>query len=160
MPPVLFGILFATVLLVLAAIGVFLLVNPSGYVRRSPNRWMEDTPWTRIQLRVVSLIACLFALLVFSGTLSHDSQSIVFRPFSDNILAALWFAFACGWVCGIVSWTAWRFIAVRIWVRRHFPSEELESSAWERRMTITFSSLLLIIVVGALFMAAAGLHPS
>jgi hypothetical protein len=97
--------------------------------------------------------------MVLSGSLSHDSQSNVFRGFSDNILVALWLAFAYVWVCGILSWIAWWFIAVRIWVRQHFPSEELESPAWKRRMTITFSALLLLIVLSALLMAAAGLHP-
>lgn len=158
MPPSLFVMLFTAVLFVVAGIGVFLLVNPSRYMRRNPNRWMKDTPWTRIQLRAVGLVFCLFALMVLSGSMSHDSQSKVFRGFSDNILVALWLAFACVWVCGILSWIAWRFTGVRIWVRQHFSSEELESPAWERRMTITFSALLFLIVASALLMAAAGLH--
>jgi hypothetical protein len=82
-----------------------------------------------------------------------------FRGFADNILVALWLAFSCVWTCGILSWIAWRFFAVRIWVRQHFPSEELETPAWEGRMTITFSALLLLIVASALLMAAGGLHP-
>jgi hypothetical protein len=159
MPSSLFAILFTSVLFVFAGIGVLLLVNPSRYVRRNPNRWMKDTPWMRIQLRWVGLVFCLFALMALSGSLSHDSQSKVVRGFSDNILVALWLAFASAWVCGILSWIAWRFIAVQIWVRQRFPSEELESPAWERRMTITFSALLLLIVSSALVMAAAGLHP-
>src|SRR5262249_4137140 len=150
--PVLFRILFTTALLLIAAISIFLLVNPSRYIRRSRNPWMEDTPWMRIQLRAVGLVFCLLVLMVVSGSLSHDSQSSVFRGFSDNILAALWLAFACVWVCGILSLVAWRFIAVRLWVRQHFPSEELESPAWERRMTITFSVLLLLIVASAFLM--------
>jgi hypothetical protein len=159
MPLALFVILFTAVLLVFAGIGVFLLVNPSRYMRRNPNPWMEDTPWTRIQLRAVGLVFCLFVLMVFSGSMSHDSQSNVFKGFADNMLAALWLAFACVWVGGILLWIAWRFIAVRIWVRKHLSSEELESAAWERRMTIAFSALLLLIVASALLMAAAGLYP-
>lgn len=159
MPPTLFATLITAVLFVVAGIGVFLLINPSSYMRRNPNPWMKDTPWTRIQLRAVGLVFCLFALMVLSGSLSHDSQSIVFRGFSDNILVALWLAFACVWVCGILSWIAWRFIAVRIWVRHQFPPEELESPAWERRMSIAFSALLLLIVASALLMTAGGVHP-
>lgn len=159
MPPALFAILFIAVLIGFVGFGLYVLVNPSRYMRRNPNTWMENTPWTRIQLRAVGLVFCLFALMVLSGSLSHGSQSKVFRGFSDNILVALWLAFACVWVCGISSWVAWRFIAVRVWVRQHFPSEELESPAWERRMTITFSALLLLIVVSAFFMAVVGLYP-
>lgn len=159
MPPSLFAILFTAVLLVLAGISVFLLVNPSRYMRRNPNRSMKDTPWTRIQLRAVGLVFFLFTLMVLSGSLSHGSQSKVFRGFSGNILVALWLSFVCVWVCGILSWIAWRFIGVRIWVRQHFSSEKLESPAWERRMTITFSLLLFLIIASALLMAAAGLHP-
>ena len=159
MPSSLFLILFTAALFVLLGISVFLLVNPSRYMRRNPSRRMKDTPWTRIQLRAVGLVFCLFTFMVLSGSLSHDSQSRVFRGFSDNILVALWLAFACVWACGILSWIAWRFIGVRIWVRQHFSFEELESPAWERRMTITFSLLLFLIVASALLMAAAGLHP-
>src|SRR5215831_15955563 len=106
MPPVLFRMLFTTALFVFAAISVFLLVNPSRYIRRIRNPWMQDTPWMRIQLRAVGLVFCLFILVVLSGSLGRDSQSSIFRGFSDNILIALWLAFACVWVCGILSWSA------------------------------------------------------
>ena len=159
MPPALFAMLFMSVMFVLFGFGLYVLVNPSRYMRRNPNPRMENTPWTRIELRAVGLVICLFALMALSGSFSHGSASNLLAGFSDNILVALWLAFACVFVCGILSWFAWQFIAVRIWVRQHFPAEQLETPTWERRMSIIFCTLLLLAVVGALLMAVAGIHP-
>jgi hypothetical protein len=56
MPPALFAIFFTAVLFVVAGFGVYLLVNPSRYMRRNPRPRMKDTPWTRIQLRAVGFL--------------------------------------------------------------------------------------------------------
>ena len=159
MPPALFAILLTVVLLLFTGISVILLVRPSLYMRRNPNPWMKDTPWTRIQMRAVGLVFCLFILMVLSGSLRGVSKSDFLIGFSDNILVALLLAFISGWVGGILSWIVWRFAAIRIFVHQHYSSDKLEDPAWERRMTITFSALLLLIVASALFLAAEGYHP-
>jgi hypothetical protein len=49
-------IFFTAVLFVVAGFGVYLLLNPSRYMRRNPRPRMKDTPWTRIQLRAVGFL--------------------------------------------------------------------------------------------------------
>ena len=92
-----FALLFVVVLLLLAGISVILLVRPSLYMRRYPNPWMQDTPWTRMQMRVVGLVFFLFVLMVFLGIFSSASKSGFLKGFSDNILVALWLAFISAW---------------------------------------------------------------
>lgn len=36
---------------------------------------MKDTPWTRIQMRTVGLVFCLFVLMMLSGILSGVLKS-------------------------------------------------------------------------------------
>jgi hypothetical protein len=100
----------------------------------------------------------LFILMVLSGSSSGVSKSDFLAGFSDNILVALWLAFISVWVGGILSWIVWRFAAIRIFVRQRYSSEKLEDPAWERRVTVTFCALLLLIVASALFLAPEGYH--
>lgn len=155
-----FAILAVVVLSAVAAISLILLVRPSTYTRRFPNPWMKDTPWTRIQMRVLGLVICLFLLLILSGILSDVSNSKLLAGFSKNILVALWFAFSLAWVGGILSWVLWWFPAFRSFVGRRFGVDKIESVKWEHTITISFCSLLLAIVAAALFLAAAGYHPN
>jgi hypothetical protein len=155
-----FAILAIVVLSAVAGISLILLVRPSTYMRRFPNPWMKDTPWTRIQMRVLGLVICLFLLLILSGILSDVSSSKLLDAFSKNILVALWLAFSLAWVGGILSWVSWRFPAFRSFVGRRFSVDKIESVKWEHTITISFCSLLLAIVAAALFLAAAGYHPN
>jgi hypothetical protein len=109
-------------------------------------------------MRAVGLVFCLFAFMVLSNILSGGSKSVLVGGFSKNMLVALWLAFLAMWVGGILSWILWRISAVRIWIRGRYSADKLEDPAWERRMTITFSALLLSVVGGALFLAAMGYH--
>ncbi len=154
-----FAIVMTIVLLLFTGIGIILLVRPSLYMRRNPNPWMKETPWTRIQMRVLGLVICLFLLLVVSGILSGVSKSELLGGFSDNILVALWVAFISAWVGGLVSWILWRFASFRVFIRQHYSTDKIEDAAWERKMTISFCSLLLVIVAVAFFLAAKGYHP-
>lgn len=159
MPPALFAVFLTIALLIFTGISVVLLVRPSLYMRWHPNPWMKNTPWYRIQMRVLGLVICLFVLLVLSGTLKGVSKSDLLEGFSDNILVALWVVFISAWLGGILSWVLWRFSSFRIFIRQHYSTDKIESPQWERRVTITFCGLLLCIVGSALFLAALGYHP-
>jgi hypothetical protein len=159
MPDTLFAIFLVVVIFLFAGISVAALIRPSQYIRWSRNPWMADTPWNRLQMRAVGLVFTLFALMVLSGILRSSSKSDLLEGFHNNILISLWLAFLSVWVGGILSWILWRFSAFRILVRKHYDTEKLEDPAWERRMTRTFFSLLLLIVVIALVLAAKGYHP-
>jgi uncharacterized membrane protein len=157
MPPALFAIFGTLVFGFFAVVSIVLMARPAFYMRRYPNPWMEDTPWTRIQLRAVGLIFSLFVILVVSGVLSGSSNLL--DGFSSNINVALFLAFFAAFITGILSWILWRFSSFRIFVRKHYSSEKLEDPAWERRLTVTFCGLLLGIVSIALILAVLGYHP-
>lgn len=159
MPDSVFAVLLIFALLVFSSVAVILLVRPSLFIRRVRNPWMEDTPWNRLQMRTLGLILCLFMLMVLSSMSRGVLKSEFVEGFHNNLLVALWVTFSMGWIGGILSWILWRFSAVRVFVRRHYSSEKLEDPAWERRITLTFGSLLLFIVATALFLAAKGFHP-
>jgi CBS domain containing-hemolysin-like protein len=155
-----FAILATIILCVVAGISLVLLLRPSLYMRRFPNPWMKDTPWTRLQMRVVGLIVCLFLLLMLSGILGGVSRSRLLDGFSDNILVALWVAFTVAWVGGILSWVLWRFPAFRSFIGQRFSIDKIKSAKWEHTVTISFCALLFAIVAAAVFLAAAGYHPN
>ena len=158
MHPFVSALLAGIVLTVFAGISITVLVRPSQYIRWSRNPWMEDTPWTRLQMRAVGLVFSLFVLMAVSGILSWHKNSGILKSFADNIQIALWFVFVVTWVVGIMSFILWRFSAVRILIRNRFDDEKLANPAWERRMSILFCSLLVSIVALALVFAAGGYH--
>jgi hypothetical protein len=119
---------------------------------------MEDTPWTRLQMRAVGLVFSLFVIMVVSGTLSWHKKSVILENFAENIQIALWFVFVATWVVGVMSFILWRFAAFRIFIRKRFDDEKLDNPAWERRMSVLFCSLLASIVALALVLAAVGYH--
>jgi hypothetical protein len=119
---------------------------------------MEDTPWTRLQMRAVGLVFSLFVIMVVSGILSWHKKSGILESFAENIQIALWFVFVATWVVGVMSFILWRFAAFRIFIRKRFDDEKLDNPAWERRMSVFFCSLLASIVALALILAAGGYH--
>jgi hypothetical protein len=119
---------------------------------------MDDTPWTRLQMRAVGLVFCLMVIMVVSGILSGHANSVVLEGFHENILIALWLAFVVTWVFGMITFILWRFMAFRIFIRTHFDNEKLGDPTWERRMSILFCTLLASIVAIALVLAAGGYH--
>jgi hypothetical protein len=158
MPPFAFALLAGIALTVFAGISITVLVRPSQYIRWSRNPWMEDTPWTRLQMRAVGLVFCLAVIMVVSGILSGNRKSAVLQGFHENILIALWLAFIATWIVGIVSFILWRIMAFRIFIRTHFDSERLGDTAWERRMSVLFCSVLASIVAIAIVLAVGGYH--
>lgn len=158
MPPVWFAILFTLALSLFAGVSLYLLVQPSQYIRRSNNPWMEDTPWMRLQMRAVGLVVALFVLMVLSGIAGGSTKSRILESFHENVLMALSMVFSAFWITGAVSWILWRFIRFRTFIRSHFDSEKLQSVAWERRMTILFCSLFTSIVAIAYLVAVGGHH--
>ena len=158
MPPLAFALLAGIFLSLFAGISLAVLIKPSQFIRASGNRWMEDTPWTRLQMRTVGLVFCLMVLMAVSGILRGHTNSVILKGFHENVLIALWLAFVATWVFGVISFILWRFMAFRIFIRTHFDSERLENPAWERRMTVLFCSLLASIVAIAFVLAAGGYH--
>lgn len=158
MPPLAFALLAGIVLTVFAAFSLTVLVRPSQYIRWSKNPWMDDTPWTRLQMRVVGLVFCLAVIMMVSGILTGHTNSVVLQGFHENILIALWLAFIATWIFGTVSFVLWRFLAFRVFIRTHFDSEKLGDMAWERRMSVLFCSLLASIVAIAFILAIGGYH--
>jgi hypothetical protein len=159
MPDSVFVVLLIFAVLVFSAISIILVVRPSLYLRRYRNPWMEDTPWNRLQMRVVGLVFSLFMLVVLTGIGKGASKSVLLESFHNNVLIALWITFLIAWVGGILSLILWRFAAIRTFVRNLYSADKLEDPSWERRMTTTFCSLLSFIVILALFLAAKGYHP-
>src|SRR5271169_6838735 len=114
MPPLAFQLLMGLTLTMIASFGITALVRPSQYIRWSKNPWMDDTPWTRLQMRGVGLIFCLVVIMGVSGFLKERTNSGVLQGFHENIVIALWVAFVATWVFGIISFTLWRFAPFRI----------------------------------------------
>jgi hypothetical protein len=150
-----FAVMFAIVLLLFAGLGLTLLIRPSIHFRIFPNPLMRDTPWNRLQMRTLGLILCLFILLVVTGGWTGVPKRETVEGFHNNILVALWSSLLAA---PIISWMLWRF-SVDFLVRRGHIDPTMEDPSWERGMTVTFCSLLLFIVLIALFLAARGHHP-
>lgn len=158
MPDVVFKILLIALVAGLTGLGLILVLQPSRYFRWFPNPFMPDTPWNRIQMREIGLVLCLFVLMVLSGLLRAAVKSEFAEGFHNNIVLALWITFVTVWVGGLLSWILWRFSAIRASVSDHFTNEKFEDPAWERRVSLTFCSVLFIIIGAALFLAAMGFH--
>lgn len=158
MPDIVLKPLLLVIVLLFTGLGLILVLQPSLYFRWFPNPRMPDTPWNRIQMREVGLVLCLFVLMVLSGMSRRVVRSEFADGFQNNIVVALWVTFLTVWVGGILFWILWRFSAIRTFVSGHFNSEKLENPAWERRMTLTFCSVLFFIVGIAFVLAAMGYH--
>ena len=158
MPDVGFKILAIAVVAGVTGLGLILILQPSLYFRWFPNPVMADTPWSRIGLRFLGLLLCLFVLMILSGSLQADLKSDLAEGFHNNIVLALWVTFAAVWIGGLLSSILWRFSAIRASVSNYFTNEKLESPTWERRASLAFCSVLVIIVGAALLLAAMGFH--
>ena len=145
-----FAILLTIVLLGFSGISLVLLLRPSVFLRHFENPLQPDTPVNRVQMRGVGLFFCLFTLLMISGSIEK------LEGFNRNILIALWVSPI---IIPILLWILWRYSSLQQISRRHLIDESFQDQAWEIRMTLTFSGLLSLIVVTALFLAARGHHP-
>jgi len=152
-------LLLPIVLFIFAGIGLILLVSPSLHYRLQPNPFMADTPWNRLQMRMVGLVACLFLIMAITGWSGRAVKSQLLESFSSNVLVALWITFIAVVAIGIVSGVLWRFTAFRSFIRCHYPSDKLRNRIWERRMALTFCSILLLLVGTSLILTVAGYHP-
>ena len=150
-----FALLAAAVFLFFAFLSFTLLIRPRFFFSIFPNPLQPDTPWNRLQMRVVGLVFCLMLLMVLSGVLRGAHASALLEAFHRNILVALWVSV---FAAPVISWILWRF-SVDFLVRRGHIDPTMEDSAWERGMTLTFCSLLSVIVLIALFLAARGHWP-
>jgi hypothetical protein len=150
-----FAVMFGIFLLLFLGVGLTLLIDPALHFRIFPNPMMRDTPWVRLQMRTVGLVFCLFVLLILTSGWAGVPKRETLEGFHNNILVALW---ASLFAAPVISWILWRF-SVDFLVRRGHIDPTMEDRSWERGMTVTFCSLLLFIVLIALFLAAKGHHP-
>lgn len=141
------------------SLALVLLLQPSLFCRWFPNPWMPDTAWNRIQLRELGLSVCLFLLMILSGISRHLANSEFADGLQNNLLVALWITFVALVAQSLISWILWQFSAFRTFVSGHFSSERLKCTAWERKMALTFCSILFGIVAIAIILAAMGCHP-
>ena len=151
----LFAVLAAAVFLFFAFLSFALLIRPRFFFRMFPNPLQTDTPWNHVQMRGVGLVFCLMLLMMLSGVLRGAHGPALLEGFHHNILIALWVSV---FAAPIISWILWRF-SVDFLVRRGHIDPTMEDPAWERGMTLTFCSLLSVIVLISLFLAARGHHP-
>jgi hypothetical protein len=159
MPDRLFRFVLLPVLfIVFAGIGLILLVKPSLHFRLNPNPFMADTPWNRLQMRLVGLIVCLFLTTAITGWSAGAVESQLLEGFSSNILVALWITFVAGVGIGIASAILWKLQGFRSFIRSRYPSDRLQNQAWERRAALVFCAILVFVVGSALILAAEGYH--
>lgn len=144
-----FAILLAIVLLFFAGIGVILLIWPSKFLRQIQNPWQPDTPLNRVRIRPGGIFFCLFVLLIISGA----TKSL--EGFHRNILLALWVSPI---ILPIFLWILWRYSSLQQ-VNRRYLAGEPDSKQWELGMSVSFCSLLFMMVVIAFFLAANGIYP-
>jgi hypothetical protein len=159
MPDWLISVLIPVAFLVIVGIGLVLLISPSLYLRFHANRFNPDTPWNQLQMRLLGLMLCLFAIVPLGWWLSDVAKSQMIDGFSSNISAALAFTFIAAITTGVLSSILWRFSAFRSLIRRTYPSDRLQGAAWNRRVTLMSISALVLIVTTSLVLAANGYHP-
>jgi hypothetical protein len=75
--------------------------------------------------------------------------------FHRNILLALW---ASPIILPIFLWILWRYSSLQQMNRRYLAGEP-DLAQWELRMSVTFCSLLCLMVVTAFLSAASGIYP-
>jgi hypothetical protein len=143
------AILPAIFLLFFAGFGVVLLLWPSKVLRHFQNPLQPDTPLNRVQTRALGVIACLFVSVPISWSVT------TFEGFHKNILLALWASLV---LLPIFLWILWRYSSLKQMNRRYLAGEA-EDPQWEFRMSVTFSSLLILIVVTAFLLATRGIYP-
>ncbi len=146
-------------LLTFLGISLALLIRPSVHFRLRPNVSMPNTPWIRLQIRMIGLVFCLMLLAALSYLSAGVVKPRFLKGVSSNLLVALWIAFATLAANGIASALLWRISAFRAFIRRRYPSDKLQNPSWERRMTWIFCLVLLFVVASSLVLAAEGYHP-
>src|ERR1700682_6225431 len=134
-----FAILFTLCLLAFAAIAVVCLLWPSKFLRHIKNPWQPDTPINRVYTRAVGIYFFLFPLMVFSGSMK------TLDGFHRNILLAL---SVSPIFLAVFLWILWQYSPLQQVNRRYLVGED-EDPHWELRMSLTFGSLLSIIVMAA-----------
>ncbi len=149
-----FAVLFAVVFLLFVGVSLIALMRPALFLRIFPNPFLPDTPWNRVQIRGLGLVFSLILLMMLSGVSSGALKSQLVQGFADNMLLALWISV---FTLPILMWFLWRF-SVRSFMRRCYINGTFDDPAWERRMTITFCSILLLIIALAWLLAAKGIH--
>jgi hypothetical protein len=142
-----FAISLAIALLFLSGLSLVLLISPSKFLRHIQNPWQPDTPLNRVQIRPVGIFFCLFVLLIISGSTK------TLEGFHKNILLALWVSPI---ILPIFLWILWRYSSLQQ-VNRRYLAGEPDSAQWELRMSVTFCSLLLTMVVTAFFLGVNGI---
>jgi hypothetical protein len=144
-----FAILLAIFLLFFAGICAVLLVWPSKFLRHIQNPWQPDTPLNRVHTRALGVFACLFLLLMTSGSTK------TLEGFHRNILVALW---ASPVILPVFLWVLWQYSPLKH-VNRRYLAGEAEEPQWELRMSVAFCSLLSTIVVAAFLLAMGSVYP-
>jgi hypothetical protein len=129
-----------------AGIGIVLVLWPSKFLRHVQNPLQPDTPLNRVYMRELGVFVCLFVLLMISGSI---------EGFHRNILLALW---AMPVVLPIFLWILWRYSPLQQANRRYLAGEP-EQAQWELRMSVTFFSLISVIVAIAFLLAMRGIYP-
>jgi hypothetical protein len=146
----LFAVFLSIVLLFVAAVAAVLLIWPSKFLRLFQNPLQPDTPINRVHIRALGVSVSLFLLLIISGGTG------TLEGFHGNILLALW---ASWLILPAFLWILWRYSPLQQ-VNRRYLVGEAEDSRWEFRMSVTFCSLLFIIVAVAFLLAIGGIYPN
>jgi hypothetical protein len=145
MPDSVFAILAVLALLLFSGVGLILLVKPSLHAHVFSHPRFPDTPWNRIQMRALGLVICVFLLMMLSGGSPIDAKTGILERFHRNMLIALWASFFAAPMLCLVVWK----VSILL-VRRGYVSGTFDDNTWERGVSATFCSVLILIVVAAL----------
>lgn len=138
----LFLFLFVIAALAMGGIGLTLLIHPSAFFRHVDNPLQPDSPESRVKMRGIGLVLCLFTLVFRSAVLPMPAR------FHKNILVAFWLSLLGVPILLCLLWQ----ISVRAYVRRTLVEGINCKAAWERTMTAVFCSVRLAIIIIALIL--------
>jgi hypothetical protein len=130
-----------------AALAVILLVRPPLFLRIFSGSPETNNPIWRVQVRGVAIFLFLFALQLI---LAYVPGSNFMKEFRRDLWVALGIAPI---LVPVFLWGVWRF-SLREFVRFAQIEGINEDPTWERKMTILFSSFLLLIIATAFLVAA------
>ncbi len=116
-----------------------MVIRPSLFLRHFANPLFPNTAENRVHVRGLGIYFFLFVLVVLSTAIPESAPLHIFHR---NILVAL-AIFPV--LLAIFLWILWRF-SIRDYVRRLYTEGISEDPAWERRMTLNFCALLLVII--------------
>jgi cellobiose-specific phosphotransferase system component IIC len=134
-----FAALFLFAIALFLSTAIIMLVRPSKFLDDQSD-WRRNTVESRISVRSVGMVSCLFTLTVGSSLVTHTHFGRFFR---DYLVIALWTSF---FLTPIANFLLWRLSAQKF-ARQALIVGINEDPVYERKLSALYIGLLFLTLM-------------